>query len=60
MRNNGICQLILRRARMGDGGTYTCYAESELGKDSVTSEVIVRDPEEKARIQLKNPIAVTE
>ena len=58
MRTNGICQLILRRARFGDGGTYTCFAESRLGTDSVTSEVVVRDPDEKAKRQLKDPILV--
>ena len=50
IRTNNICQLVLRRARFGDGGTYTCVAQNELGTDQVTTEVIVRDPEEKAKL----------
>jgi len=39
----GIVQLEIRRARLGDSGTYTCVAENDLGEDSVTCEVTVRE-----------------
>lgn len=39
----GIVQLEIRRARLGDSGTYTCVAENGLGEDSVSCEVLVRE-----------------
>ena len=58
IRLNGICQLKFRRALFGDGGIYSCVAENELGTDSVSSEVIVRNPEEKGKLHLKEEILV--
>merc|ERR1711990_1114301 len=39
----GIVQLEIRRARLGDSGTYTCVAENHLGEDSISCEVLVRE-----------------
>ena len=40
---SGIVQLEIRRARLGDSGTYTCVAENHLGEDSISCEVLVRE-----------------
>ena len=42
LRTNGICQLEIRRARQGDGGTYTCRAINEHGEHFVMAEVSVK------------------
>ena len=39
----GVVQLEIRRARLGDSGTYTCVAANDLGEDSVSCEVVVRE-----------------
>ena len=39
----GVCQLEIRRPRLGDAGTYTCLAENSEGSDSVDCIVMVRE-----------------
>ena len=39
----GVVQLEIRRARVGDSGQYMCVASNDLGEDSVSCEVIVRE-----------------
>ena len=39
----GVVQLEIRRARLGDSGTYMCVASNDLGEDTVSCEVIVRE-----------------
>ena len=39
----GIVQLEIRRARVADSGTYTCVAANDLGEDTVSCEVLVRE-----------------
>ena len=36
IRNNGLCQLDIRKARLGDGGEYMCHAKNEHGEDWVS------------------------
>jgi len=40
----GIIQLEIRRARLGDAGTYMVIAENELGEVSQSCEVVVKEP----------------
>ena len=40
----GIIQLEIRRARLGDAGTYMVVAENELGEVSQSCEVVVKEP----------------
>ena len=40
----GVCQLEIRRPRLGDAGTYTCLASNQHGEASCESTVIVREP----------------
>ena len=40
----GIVQLEIRRARLGDSGTYTVIAENDLGECTQSCEVIVKEP----------------
>ena len=35
IRNKGLCQLDIRKAMFGDGGSYMCHAKNELGEDWV-------------------------
>jgi len=40
----GIVQLEIRRARLGDSGTYTVIAENELGDCTQSCDVVVKEP----------------
>ena len=40
----GVCQLEIRRPRLGDAGQYTCVAENSEGSASVDCTVVVREP----------------
>jgi len=39
----GIVQLEIKRATLGDGGTYTCLASNQNGEAAVTTDVFVRN-----------------
>ena len=39
IRNKGLCQLDIRKAMFGDGGSYMCHAKNELGEDWVSANL---------------------
>ena len=39
----GVVQLEIRRARLGDSGNYMCVAANDLGEDVVSCDVLVRE-----------------
>ena len=43
----GVCQLEIRRPRMGDAGVYMCIAENSEGSASVECNVMVKEPKER-------------
>ena len=43
----GVCQLVIRRPRMGDAGVYMCIAENSEGSASVECNVMVKEPRER-------------
>ena len=40
----GVCQLEIRRPRLGDAGIYTCVATNPSGEASCESTVTVKEP----------------